>query len=115
MYDPFHPAKVIFPLLCLTQYTLYFGRLCQPVGPADGIHILFRCGTHIKELAADTAVYLLVTFLVIAQAIFHPTLDVVGGKKDDPRFILQAVVYADEVGKYTVRQFVSFVKMISGF
>ena len=37
---------------------------------------------------------------VVTQAIFHPALNVVGGKKDDPRFILQTVVYADEVGKY---------------
>lgn len=110
MYHPAHAAQVVFALGGFALHALDVCRVGQSVGLADGIHILLCGHRYIEELAAYAAVYLLITFLVVAQAVLHAALDVVGTQEDNARLVLQAVVDADEVAEHAVRQLVALVE-----
>ena len=106
----FHAAKVVVATLGILQHLFYVGTVGQIVSLTDGVYVILLRGRYIEETASDTAVYFLVTFLVVAKSGFHAALDVVGAEKHDAGVSFQTVVNADKVIEHAVGKLVAFIK-----
>ena len=71
---------------------------------------MFGDHIYVEELAADAAVYFLISLLVVAQTVLYASFDVIGGEEDNAAFVLQPVINADEVAENGVSQFVALVE-----
>lgn len=64
MHHALHPAQVVLALCRLALYPLDFCDIRQAICLADGVNVLFSGYIYVEELAADAAVYLLISFLL---------------------------------------------------